>query len=61
MPGHVRAVEHLLVTSTGHNLSLGRAARYYHCRILGFAEQALALSQVRPSEEQATRTSGAHR
>lgn len=48
-------VEHLLVAATGHNLSLGRAARYYHCRILGFAEQALALSQVRPPEQQAMR------
>jgi pimeloyl-ACP methyl ester carboxylesterase len=48
-------VEHLLVAAAGHNLSLGRAARYYHCRILGFAEQALALRRARRPEEHATR------
>jgi pimeloyl-ACP methyl ester carboxylesterase len=34
-------VEHVLVGGTGHNMSLSRAARPYHCRVLAFAEEAL--------------------
>jgi pimeloyl-ACP methyl ester carboxylesterase len=35
-------VETLLVQGSGHNLSLGYAARAYHLRVLAFAEQAMA-------------------
>jgi pimeloyl-ACP methyl ester carboxylesterase len=43
-------VEHLEVAATGHNLSLGGSARYYHCRVMAFAERARAMHQVRSPE-----------
>jgi pimeloyl-ACP methyl ester carboxylesterase len=43
-----RSVEQLILPGSGHNLSLGHAARAYHLRVLAHAEQALA-AQLRCS------------